>query len=221
MRHNYLQMYVLTEELFFPPAKFANKDGLLAIGGDLSAERLLLAYRNGIFPWYNQYEPICWYCPQPRFILFPPELNISRSMKTVINSEVFSFSINKAFDDVIKNCKTIYRKQQQGTWISDEIIEAYTALHAQGYAHSAEAWCNGELAGGLYGVRIGKVFFGESMFSKQSNASKFTFIKYVHYLQQQQVQLIDCQVYTAHLQSLGARMIDRDIFLGILGKLVS
>jgi leucyl/phenylalanyl-tRNA--protein transferase len=214
-------MYILGKELFFPPVKSADEDGLFAIGGDLSSERLLLAYRNGIFPWYNEHEPICWYCPDPRFVLFPEELSISRSMRAIINSGMFSFTINNAFDEVIKNCKTAYRKNQPGTWISDEIVEAYSALHAKGHAHSAEAWSKGELVGGLYGIRLGKVFFGESMFNKQSNASKFAFIKYVQDLQKQDVQLIDCQVYTNHLQSLGARMIERDYFLQLLNSLIN
>jgi len=214
-------MYILNKELFFPPVKFANDDGMFAIGGDLSSERLLLAYRNGIFPWYNEHEPICWYCPDPRFVLFPAELNISKSMRTIINSGMFSFTVNTAFNEVIKNCKTVYRKDQPGTWISNEIIEAYSALHAQGYVHSAETWNNGELVGGLYGIRMGKVFFGESMFNKQSNASKFAFIKYVQYLQKQDVELIDCQVYTPHLQSLGAKMIGRDYFLQLLRSLIN
>jgi len=214
-------MYILNKELFFPSVKFTDEDGMFAIGGDLSTERLLLAYRSGIFPWYNEHEPICWYCPDPRFVLFPAELYISNSMKTIINSGTFSFTIDKAFDEVIKNCKTIYRKDQRGTWISDAIVEAYSELFAQGHAHSAEAWSKDKLVGGLYGIRIGKVFFGESMFTKKSNASKFAFIKYVQYLQKQHVELIDCQVYTSHLESLGARMIDRDYFLQLLNKLIA
>jgi leucyl/phenylalanyl-tRNA--protein transferase len=213
-------VYILNKELFFPPVKFTDEDGMFAIGGDLSTERLLLAYRNGIFPWYNEDEPICWYCPNPRFVLFPAELNISNSMKTVIKSGVFSFTVNRAFTEVIKSCKTVSRKGEPGTWISDEIIEAYSALHVEGYAHSAETWSNGNLVGGLYGVRLGKVFFGESMFTKQSNASKFAFIKYVQYLEKQGVELIDCQVYTNHLESLGARMIKRDDFLHLLSNLI-
>ncbi len=214
-------MYILNEELFFPPAEYSNENGLLAIGGDLSTERLLLAYRNGIFPWYNEDEPVCWYCPDPRFVLYAGDLKVSKSMRTVINTGLFSFTINKAFNEVIKNCESVYRKDQEGTWISQATIKAYSALHAMGYAHSAEAWHNGELVGGLYGIRMGKVFFGESMFSKQSNASKFAFIKYVQYLQKQNVQLIDCQVYTSHLQTLGARMIDRNFFLKMLKELIS
>ncbi|MEO6329548.1 MAG: leucyl/phenylalanyl-tRNA--protein transferase [Ginsengibacter sp.] len=214
-------MYILSKELFFPSAKFADADGLLAVGGDLSTERLLLAYSSGIFPWYNEDEPICWYSPSPRFILFPDEVNISKSMKTVINTGIFSFTINRAFSDVMRNCKMVERKNQEGTWISDGILDAYDKLHSLGFAHSAEAWRNGELVGGLYGIRMGKVFFGESMFSKISNAGKFAFIKYVQYLQKQQVQVIDCQVYSSHLESMGARMIDRESFLHLLTKLIN
>ncbi len=213
-------MYILGKELIFPAVQSAGESGLLAIGGDLSSERLLLAYRNGIFPWYNENDPICWYCPDPRFVLFPEELNISKSMRTVLNSGKFFFTVNGAFTEVIKNCKTVIRKDQPGTWISDTIIAAYISLHLQGFAHSAETWNNGELVGGLYGIRLGKVFFGESMFSKQSNASKFAFIRYIQYLQKQHVQLIDCQVYTSHLQSLGARMIERENFLQLLKTLI-
>ncbi len=214
-------MYILGKELIFPAVQSAGENGLLAIGGDLSFERLLLAYRSGIFPWYDENDPICWYCPNPRFVLFPEELNISKSMRTVLSNGKFSFTVNRAFTEVIKNCKTVNRKNQPGTWISDAIIAAYTSLHLKGFAHSAEAWKNGELVGGLYGIRLGKVFFGESMFSNQSNASKFAFIKYVKYLQKQQVQLIDCQVYTSHLQTLGARMIERENFLQLLTTLIS
>jgi len=209
---------VLTRELIFPPVDLADKEGLLAIGGDLSTERLLLAYKNGIFPWYNEDEPICWWCPDPRFVLFPAELKVSKSMQTVLNNGSFRFTINKAFDKVIANCKTVTRKEQEGTWIQPEVIDAYTKLHQLDFAVSAEAWQDGELVGGLYGVLLGRIFFGESMFSTQSNASKFAFINFVKHLQKQGIQLIDCQVYTAHLESLGARMIDRKLFCEILRK---
>jgi len=211
-------MFVLTEAISFPPVELADEDGLLAMGGDLSTERLLLAYKSGIFPWYNENEPICWWCPDPRFVLFPKELRVTKSMQTVLNNGSFRFTINKAFDKVIASCKIITRKQQEGTWIQQEVVEAYTKLHQLGFAISAEAWKDGELVGGLYGILLGKVFFGESMFSKQSNASKFAFINFVRYLQKQEVKLIDCQVYTAHLNSLGAKMIDRKIFTAILEK---
>jgi leucyl/phenylalanyl-tRNA---protein transferase len=211
-------MFVLTEEIIFPPVNIASDEGLLAIGGDLSTERLLLAYKSGIFPWYSEGEPICWWCPNPRFVLFPAALKVSKSMQTVLNNGSFRFTINKAFDKVIANCKTIKRKYEEGTWIQQEIIDAYTKLHQLGFAISAEAWEDGELVGGLYGVLLGNIFFGESMFSTKSNASKFAFINFVKHLQKQHIKLIDCQVYTAHLESLGAKMIDRKLFCEILGK---
>ena len=211
-------MFVLTEAIFFPPVTMADADGMLAVGGDLSTERLLLAYKSGIFPWYNENEPICWWCPNPRFVLLPKDLRVTKSMQTVLNNGSFRFTINKAFDKVITHCKTINRKNQEGTWIQPEVIEAYAKLHQLGFAISAEAWKNGELVGGLYGVLLGNIFFGESMFSKESNASKFAFINFVKHLQKQNIKLIDCQIYTAHLQSLGAKMIDRAIFCEILAK---
>lgn len=213
-------MFVLTNDLVFPPVEQAEADGLLAVGGDLSRERLLLAYRNGIFPWYNEDEPICWWCPDPRFILFPDELKISKSMRPVLNGNKFRFTINKAFVQVMQHCRKTDRKGQDGTWISPAIVEAYTDLHLMGYAHSAEAWMDGQLVGGLYGIRMGNVFFGESMFSSVSNASKFAFARYINFLQQQKVQLIDCQVYTPHLESLGARLIAREDFIGQLKQLI-
>ena len=211
-------MIWLNEKLVFPPVEMAHEDGLLAVGGDLSQERLLLAYRKGIFPWYNESEPILWWSPDPRFVLFPSELKISKSMQTLLNNGKFRFTINRAFTQVIQHCKTAFRKNQQGTWISPAIQQAYIKLHEFGYAHSAEAWLDGKLAGGLYGVRIGNVFFGESMFSEVTNASKFAFIKYVQQLQKENVSLIDCQVYTAHLESLGARLIARKEFKGLLSE---
>ena len=209
-------MIILNSKLFFPPVDTADEDGILAIGGDLSADRLLLAYRNGIFPWYNDDQPIIWWSPDPRFVLFPNKIKVSKSMEAVIKNNQFKFTINKAFTQVIQHCKNIDRKEQDGTWITSEVEKAYTALHLKGFAHSAEAWLNDEIVGGLYGVRIGNIFFGESMFSKMSNASKFAFIQLVKYLQQEGVVLIDCQVYTAHLESLGAGMIDRKDFMQLI-----
>ena len=209
-------MFILNNELYFPPLAIADEDGLLAVGGDLSTARLLLAYQSGIFPWFNEGEPICWWSPDPRFILYPQEIKISNSMKTVLQNGRFRFTINKAFERVIQNCKTTNRRGQDGTWISPAMQKAYISLHELGYAQSAEAWHNGELVGGLYGIRIGNIFFGESMFSLQSNASKFAFIKYVQQLQRENVQLIDCQLHTNHLESLGAKMIDRKLFAEIL-----
>lgn len=205
-------MFILTDELYFPPVENADKDGLLAIGGDLSLNRLLLAYKNGIFPWYNEDEPICWWSPDPRFVLYPSQIKISSSMKTVLNNGRFRFTINRSFTQVIQNCKTVTRKGQDGTWISPAMQNAYINLHEKGYAHSAETWLDGKLVGGLYGIRLGNIFFGESMFSAESNASKFAFIKYVKQLQKENVKLIDCQLHTNHLESLGAIMINRKLF---------
>lgn len=210
-----MPLFSLDKELVFPPVSFAEPDGLLAIGGDLSTERLLLAYQSGIFPWYEG-EHILWWSPDPRFVMFPGELVVSKSMKSVIKKNIFSFTTNAAFCEVIDNCKKISRKNQDSTWITDDTRNAYIELHKKGYAVSAEAWQDGNLVGGLYGVRLGNVFYGESMFSKVSNASKFAFIKYVEQLKSEEVQLIDCQVYTEHLESLGARMISRSEFIGLL-----
>lgn len=213
-----MPLFALDKNLVFPPVDLAEPDGLLAVGGDLSTERLLLAYRSGIFPWYEN-EHILWWCPDPRFVLFPDELKVSNSMHQLIKKNAFEFTVNKNFETVINSCKTISRRGQESTWITDAVKNAFLRLHDLGYAHSAEAWLHGELVGGLYGMRLGKVFFGESMFSKVSNASKFAFIKYVQQLQMENVSLIDCQVYTAHLESLGARMIDRREFIGLLDEL--
>jgi leucyl/phenylalanyl-tRNA--protein transferase len=210
---------ILDDRLWFPPVTEALDDGLLAIGGELSTERLLLAYHNGIFPWFNEDEPPMWWSPDPRFVLFPGELKVSKSMKQVLRSNKLEFRVNTAFEQVINNCRHAVREGQDGTWIGDEVVAAYTDLHKAGYAHSAEAWMNGELVGGLYGIWLGKAFFGESMFTRVSNASKFAFIKWVEMLKQKDVQLIDCQVYTEHLESLGARMIPRAEFIDIVAQL--
>lgn len=212
-----MPLFFINKELVFPPVELAEPDGLLAVGGDLSTERLTLAYRSGIFPWYEG-EHILWWCPDPRFVLFPQELVISKSMRSVIKKNTFTFTTDKAFAEVITNCKGISRKDQDSTWITDEVRSAYIELHKKGIAHSAEAWQDGILVGGLYGVRLGDVFFGESMFSRVSNASKFAFITYVQELVKQNVKLIDCQVYTEHLESLGARMISRKDFIALIGK---
>lgn len=213
-----MSLPVLDNHLWFPPVEAANEDGLLAMGGDVGVERLLLAYRQGIFPWYEGEVPL-WWSPDPRFVLFPEQLRISKSMQGIINKKVFDFTTNKAFSDVILNCKELQRKGQSGTWITDELKDAFLQLHTLGYAQSAEAWENGELVGGLYGIRMQNLFFGESMFAKTSNASKFAFIRYVQQLQTEGVELIDCQVYTSHLGSLGAKMIPRKDFLQYLNQL--
>lgn len=215
-----MSIFALDNKLIFPPVHLSEPDGLLAIGGDLSPERLLLAYRKGIFPWYEG-EYILWWSPDPRCVLFPEELKISHSMKQLLKRNVFEFTTDKAFGEVIKNCKQINRKSQASTWITDEVENAYMQMHQLGYAHSVEVWQDGNLAGGLYGLRIGKVFFGESMFSHVTNASKYAFIKYVQQMQADGVELVDCQVHTAHLESMGARLIPRRDFLHLLEELTS
>ncbi len=211
-----MSLQVLTDKLWFPPVEQSAADGLLAIGGDLSTERLLLAYRSGIFPWYNDDEPPLWWSPDPRFVLFPEELYVSKSMQQLFKRRAFKITMNKAFTEVIRNCGRQKRKGQNGTWITAEIEEAYTQLHQLGYAVSVEAWKDNDLVGGLYGIRMGKLFFGESMFAKVSNASKFAFIAFVQHLQKEGVVLIDCQVYTEHLESLGAGMINRTKFIELV-----
>jgi leucyl/phenylalanyl-tRNA--protein transferase len=187
------------------------------MGGTLSVERLLLAYRHGIFPWYEGDIPL-WWSPDPRFVLYPAQLKVSKSMQQLIKRNTFRFTVNTAFEQVIHYCKESKRPGQDGTWITDTVEAAYTALHHLGFAHSAEAWLNDELVGGLYGIRMGKLFFGESMFSRESNASKFAFISYVEQLKTEGIHLIDCQVYTEHLESLGAEMIPRKKFVEILDR---
>lgn len=214
-----MPVFALDKKLYFPPVDLAEPDGLLAIGGDLSPERLLLAYRQGIFPWYEG-EYILWWSPDPRFILFPDELKVSKSMTALLKKKSFDFTINEAFEKVIHACKEIRREGQNGTWITNEVEAAYTKMHELGYAISAEAWRDRKLVGGAYGIKLGKIFFGESMFSKESNASKFAFIKLVEHFKQEGIELIDCQVYTEHLESLGARMIERKEFLKKLRELI-
>jgi leucyl/phenylalanyl-tRNA--protein transferase len=201
----------------FPPLESADEDGLLAVGGNYSTDLLRIAYQHGIFPWPIGETPM-WYSPDPRFILFPDEMVVSKSMRQVLRSGKFRFSINTNFRAVITQCSQTFRKGQQGTWINEEMIEAYIGLHQEGMAHSAETWMDNQLVGGLYGVRVGNVFCGESMFSHVSNASKFAFINMVEHLQKDGITLIDCQVHTAHLESLGARMISRREYIEILGK---
>ena len=213
-----LPVFTLDKELYFPPVSLAEPDGLLAIGGDLSPERLLLAYKRGIFPWYEG-EYILWWSPDPRFILTPGELKISKSMNVLLKKDAFEFTINKAFERVIRHCKNIKRPGQRGTWITDQVEAAYIRMHQLGYAISAETWQEGALVGGAYGLKLGKIFFGESMFSEISNSSKYAFIKLIQQLRQEGVALIDCQVYTEHLESLGAKMITRTEFIGIVKEL--
>lgn len=212
-------LFALDKELIFPPVHLAEPDGLLAMGGDLSPERLLLAYKSGIFPWYEG-DVILWWCPNPRFVLFPEELMINKTSKSVLKKNNFEFTVNKAFKEVIQNCKNTKRPGQEGTWITEEVEKAYCKMHELGYAHSGEVWQNGKLAGGLYGIKLGKVFFGESMFSKVSNASRYAFIKFIEQLRQEGIKLIDCQVYTQYLESFGARMIERNEYISLLKNLI-
>ena len=197
-----MPLFALDKELAFPPVDLAEPDGLLAMGGDLSIDRVILAYKSGIFPWYEGDVPL-WWSPNPRFVLYPEELKVSKSMNQLLRKEPFEFRVNTNFRGVIENCKMVERKGQHGTWITNEVLDCYCNLHELGYAHSAEVWMNEELVGGLYGIRLGKVYFGESMFSKISNASKYAFIRYIELLKSEGVELIDCQVYTEHIESLG------------------
>jgi len=211
-------MHILTNDIIFPDVSQADENGILAIGGDLSVDRLLCAYRNGIFPWYNEDEPIIWWSPDPRCVLFPDKLRVTKSMKQVLHNGRFRFTMNKAFSQVINACKTVDRKDGMGTWINQDIVDAYTKLNELGYAISAETWREGKLVGGLYGIKLGNVFFGESMFSTESNASKFAFINIVNHLKKNGLQLIDCQQKTDHLMSLGAEMTKRSEFIQIIDK---
>jgi len=209
-------VFILGKEILFPNVETANTDGVIAIGGDLSSERLLLAYKSGIFPWYSEGEPIIWYSPDPRMILYPERLKISKSMRSVLRKGNFKITVNQNFEEVITNCKTINRKDQPGTWITDEMQKAYLKLHKTGLAKSVEVWQNDELVGGLYGIDLGHVFCGESMFSKVSNTSKVAFIYLSQKCENENYKLIDCQVYNEHLASLGAEEIPRKEFIKIL-----
>ncbi|WP_116789776.1 leucyl/phenylalanyl-tRNA--protein transferase [Flavobacterium psychrotrophum] len=209
-------MYFLSRELYFPPVHRSSPEGIVAIGGDLTPERLMLAYRSGIFPWFEDDEPILWWSPPERMVLFFPELKISKSMRNIINRDQFTLTWNTAFADVIANCRDIKRDGQAGTWITDEMTEAYIRLHELGFAKSIEVWQDGELVGGLYGIDLGHIFCGESMFSKVSNASKMAFIALAQKLEKENYRLLDCQVHNGHLESLGAREILRKDFLEIL-----
>ncbi|HEY1009465.1 leucyl/phenylalanyl-tRNA--protein transferase [Daejeonella sp. JGW-45] len=202
-------------EIWFPKPELAEDDGLLAVGGDLSAERLMLAYHHGIFPWYSEETPILWYSPHKRFVLFPHKLKVSASMHKILKSGKFEVTFNTAFADVIESCSSISREGQPGTWITNEMKQAYIRLNELGFAYSVEVWENRSLVGGLYGVQVNQVFCGESMFSKVSNASKAALI---WLCQNQSYIMIDCQVHTSHLESLGAEMIGREEYLIFLNK---
>jgi leucyl/phenylalanyl-tRNA--protein transferase len=211
-------MFFVLKTLFFPDVETADKDGILAVGGDLSPERLILAYKSGIFPWFNDDEPILWWAPKKRMVLFFDDLIVSKSMKKIIKNNDFTITFNQNFKDVISNCKTVNRKGQDDTWISNDMIDAYCKLHDMGIAKSVEVWQNNELVGGLYGVDLGTIFCGESMFSKKSNASKVAFIWLANYLKSNDYILLDCQVYNDHLASLGCTEIDRVNFMRFINS---
>lgn len=209
-------MHFLTKDMYFPPVEEASYEGVLAVGGDLSVDRLLLAYRNGIFPWFNEDEPILWWAPSERMVVVPNSYKVPRSMRNVLNQNKFKITFNTAFNEVIHNCQQIERTGQEGTWITNDIVTSYIKLHELGFAKSVEVWQNDELVGGLYGVDLGHVFCGESMFSKVSNASKVAFITLINYLKEHNYKLLDCQVHNHHLESLGAFEISRDTFMLVL-----
>jgi leucyl/phenylalanyl-tRNA--protein transferase len=206
------------DNMGFPPVNETREDGLLAMGGDLCVERLLYAYHHGIFPWFDQDQPILWWSPDPRMVLYPEKFKVSKSLKKTIKSQEFTITFNSNFEEVIKNCATIKRNDQLGTWITNEMEVAYLELYELGHTISVEIWKEKELVGGLYGVNLTnkKVFCGESMFSKVSNASKVGFYYLVEYLKEQKYRLIDCQVYTEHLESLGAEEVPREVFMSYL-----
>lgn len=211
-------MYFISPEQKFPPVELADEDGFLAVTRELSIDRILEAYHLGIFPWYSEGQPVLWWSPDPRMVLFPEELKISKSMRPYLNQNKFQVTFNQDFEAVIDHCGKVFRKGQDGTWITPEIKRSYLELHRMGIAISAEVWDNDNLVGGLYGIYLQKkkLFCGESMFANVSNASKFGFIKMVQKLQEEDVRIIDCQVYTDHLASLGAKEISREEFLSYL-----
>ena len=208
-------VFLLDSTLAFPDPALADEDGLLAVGGDLMPERLILAYQHGIFPWFSEGDPICWYSPHERFVIFASEIHISRSMSRLIRSGTYTVTFDHAFRDVITHCSAIKRKGQKGTWITADMIAAYIALHERGIAHSIEVWHDGKLIGGMYGVAVGRVFCGESMFSLRPDASKLAMI---WLCQNKNYELIDCQLHTSHLESMGARFISREAFMGYLSS---
>jgi leucyl/phenylalanyl-tRNA---protein transferase len=213
-----MPIFRLSEKVSFPPPQYAEPEGLLAVGGDLNQKRLLLAYRMGIFPWYSQGDPILWWSPDPRMVLYPDEIIISTRLRRIIKQKIFDITFDSAFDRVIHECAQTRKKGNHGTWILDEMIDAYTRLHESGYAHSVEAWHEGKLAGGLYGVSLGGCFFGESMFTAIANASKVALVALCDYLTLQGADFIDCQVVSGHLLRMGAREIPRSQFLKELEK---
>lgn len=213
-----MPVFKLSENIIFPSPDLAEQNGLLAIGGSLDIERLLLAYRQGIFPWFSDDEPILWWSPNPRFVLYPKNFRISKSLKKVIKKEKFQITMDTAFKDVIHQCASLKFRDDLKTWIVPEMIDAYCRLHLAGYAHSVEAWYEGQLVGGLYGVSMGRSFFGESMFTRKSNASKVAFAYLVNFLKEEEFDLIDCQISSEHLRTFGASEVERSLFLTQLRK---
>lgn len=211
-----MAVFLLNNSLVFPDPRCAESDGLVAVGGDLRIERLILAYQNGIFPWYSEGNPIMWFSPDPRLILFPRELRVSRSLRKVINSKDFEVTFDTSFEEVIMKCASMRRKNQYATWITSDMIDAYVKLHDEGFAHSVETFHDGELVGGLYGISLGGAFFGESMFHSMSNASKVSLYHLVEKLKFWGFDFIDSQVSTSHMKTLGAQEVDRDSFLAML-----
>lgn len=211
-----MPVYHLNHQIIFPPIDHAEENGLLALGGDLSKKRLILAYESGIFPWYSENQPILWWSPDPRFVLFTDKIHISGSMKRVIRSGAFQFRMNSAFNEVIENCASLPRRGQDGTWISDDMKQAYLKLHHEGKAWSFEAWQDNKLAGGMYGVKCDKYFAGESMFSLVSNASKYALIEACRYLMEIKIAILDCQIHSGHLERMGATYISRKQFENFL-----
>ena len=209
-------MYVLSKEIFFPPVEDASLEGIVAVGGDLSVARLNLAYKSGIFPWFNEDEPILWWSPPERMVVVPSIYKVSKSIRNLLNQNKFKVTFNQNFRDVILGCKQIDRPDQDGTWLSDDFVESYTKLHVMGIAKSVEVWQNDELVGGLYGVDLGHIFCGESMFSKVPNASKIGFVTLINYLKENNYKLLDCQVHNDHLEKLGAFEVSRDVFMRVL-----
>ena len=211
-------MYFLSKEHYFPPVTEASVEGILAVGGDLSVERLIFAYKNGIFPWFDDSDPILWWAPPKRMVVIPASYKISKSTRNLLNQNKFQITVNKCFKSVVLHCQNIKRKGQQGTWISDEIVSQYCKLHQMGMAKSVEVWQNNELVGGLYGIDLGNVFCGESMFSMVSNASKIAFVSLIKYLKNANYNLLDCQIHNHYLEQLGAFEMERSTFMEILNN---
>ncbi|MFT7250591.1 MAG: leucyl/phenylalanyl-tRNA--protein transferase [Flavobacterium sp.] len=209
-------MYYVTDKLYFPPVEEASYEGVLAVGGDLSTERLLLAYNSGVFPWFESDEPVLWWSPSERMVVNPQDYKVKKSLRNIINRDIFKVTFNQNFEEVITNCQQIKRVGQNGTWITQDMINAYCELYKQGHAMSVEVWQNEELVGGLYGVDLGTVFCGESMFSLVPNASKVAFVKLIEHLKEKNYRLLDCQVHNDHLEKLGAFEISRESFMMVL-----